>query len=371
MPKPPASSLPRIGYCRNQYHSRQSWSNFCEQSAKVTLGPHARDCHSRGLHGHCSYSARLPSMTFRCTLQHCRLLPCSSDKNFFLCKHFSPVLFTFHSQCQRCVATGILPVDLGSPLHKHKTKDSHIYVQTSLCTFLSCTHTWNCFSSQKLHKIFKPQQFNSLLTKMYHSIQESKANNLRIFPQPRPSLHAGNTVNYIPYVHPVSEPPGFYKYAPSIPSHPAGPLPAGGACSRWWHHWRLRGAVGCFPCYQVHPLAGLPWPPSAGSATLWGHAHSCQQRKIVHSRLSHGCCQQAQQLYGITHTAVNRKIVHSSVSHGCCQQAQQLYGVTHTAVNRKAVYSQVPHGCCQQAQQLTAHLKYRSPNTKTNRSEGV
>ena len=265
---------------------------------------------------------------------------------------------------------------------------------------------------------------------MYHSIQESKANNLRIFPQPRPSLHAGNTVNYIPYVHPVSEPPaGFYKYAPSIPSHPAVPLPAGGACSRWWHHWRLRGAVGCFPCYLVHPLAGLPWPPSAGSATLWGHAHSCQQRKIVHSRLSHGCCQKAQQLYGVTHTAVNRKIVHSSVSHGCCQQAQQLYGVTHTAVNReklyihwspmaavnrlsssmgsctqlsteksctftglpwllstgsaalwghahscqqrKAVYSQVPHGCCQQAQQLTAHLKYRSPNTKTNRSDGV
>ena len=65
------------------------------------------------------------------------------------------------------------------------------------------------------------------------------------------------------------------------------------------------------------------------------------------------------------------RLIHLLVSHGRRQQAQQLYGVTHTAVNRKAVYSQVPHGCCQQAQQLTAHLKYRSPNTKTNRSEGV
>ena len=114
-------------------------------------------------------------------------------------------------------------------------------------------------------------------------------------------------------------------------------------------------------------FTGPPWLPSTGSATLWGHAPSCQQRNVVYSLVPHGCCQEAQQGYGVTHTAVNRETLYIhwspmaavnrlsnsmwsraqlstekscifTVSHGHRQQAQQLYGVMHTGVNRETLY---------------------------------
>ena len=155
----------------------------------------------------------------------------------------------------------------------------------------------------------------------------------------------------------------------------------------------------------------------SGSATLWGHVHSCQHRNTVHSLVSHGCYQQAQQLYGVTHTAVNREKLyvqgslmaavnrlsnsmgtHTQLStekrcpfnglpwlpsatlwgHAHSRQQRKLYihRSPMAAVNRlsnsigsrtqpsteKTVHSQVPHGCRQQAQQL-----YRVTHTAVNR----
>ena len=180
-------------------------------------------------------------------------------------------------------------------------------------------------------------------------------------------------MNYIPYAHPVStSPAGFYKYPPPSPSAQLVPY-----------------------LQEVHAADG---GTIGGCEVQWGVSPAIG---FIHLLVSHGRRQQAQQLYGVTHTAVNRETLYihwspmaavNRLSNSMGSHTQlstekrciftgsswllsrgsaRLWGHAHSCQQRKAVHLQVPHGCCQQAQQLAAHLKYRPPNTNTNRSEGV